>query len=35
MTDKTCPNCNSKIDENYKFCPECGCSFENRNENHD
>lgn len=33
MSDKICPNCNSKINENSKFCPECGCSLENQNEN--
>ena len=33
MSDKICPNCNSKINESSKFCPECGCSLENQNEN--
>ena len=33
MSDKICPNCKSKINESSKFCPECGCSLENQNEN--
>ena len=29
----TCPNCNSEVPENSKFCPECGTKIELLNEN--